>query len=177
MVIWLTGLPASGKTTLANLLIDYLRGKSITVEQLDGDTLRAKFPNTGFTKEERIQHVRRAGELAAKAEKKGAIVIASLISPYREARSYVRLHCSQFIEVYIKAALETCEARDPKQLYKKARSGKIKNFTGIDDPYEEPEKPEIVINTDHKTLEQSFNLLKEYVEGVLYQTTKKKIGL
>lgn len=167
MVFWLTGLSASGKTTLANFLSDHLRGKGFAVEQLDGDTLRAKFPNTGFTKEDRIQHVRRAGDLAVQSEKNGAIVIASLISPYREARSYVRSCCSHFVEVYVKASLETCEARDPKKLYKKARSGEIKNFTGIDDPYEEPENPEIVITTDDQTVEQSFDTLKKFAETVM----------
>lgn len=164
MVLWLTGLPASGKTALADRLYEYLSGKGLKVERLDGDTLRSMFPDTGFTKEERIRHVRRAGELAAKAEKEGAIVIASLISPYRETRSYVRSICSQFVEIYIKASLETCEKRDPKGLFKKAREGQIKNFTGVDDPYEEPEHPESVINTEHQTLDQSFALLKKCVD-------------
>ena len=173
MVFWLTGLPASGKTTLANLLTEYLRGKGFKVDCLDGDTLRSMFPNTGFSKEERIRHVRRAGEFAAKSEREEAIVVASLISPYRAARSYVRSLCSQFIEIYVKASLETCKARDPKGLYMKAGNGEIKGFTGIDDPYEEPEKPEIVINTDDQTLQQSFDLLKEYVDGRLFQVGKK----
>ena len=143
------------------------------MERLDGDILRTMFPDTGFTMEERIRHIRRAGELAAKYEKDGAIVIASLISPYREARSYVRSTCSQFIEVYVNATLETCEKRDPKGLYKKVRSGEIKHFTGIDDPYEEPEKPELVIETDHQSVERSFELLKKYVEGRLDHAGKK----
>jgi adenylylsulfate kinase len=164
MVLWLTGLPGSGKTALAEKLYEYLSGKGLKSVRLDGDVLRATFPETGFTRDERIRHVRRAGELAAKSEKEGAIVIASLISPYREARSYVRSICSQFVEIYVKASLATCEKRDPKGLFKKARQGKIKNFTGIDDPYEEPEKPDGVIPTDDMTLEQSFELLKEFVE-------------
>jgi len=172
MVLWLTGLSGSGKTALADLMYKYLSGKGLSVDRLDGDTLRSLFPNTGFSKEERNQHVRRAGELAAKFEKNGAIVIASLISPYRETRLYVRSICSQFIEIYVKASLETCEARDPKKLYKKARNGEIKNFTGIDDPYEEPEQPESIIVTDHQTLEQSFDILKKYVEQRLCQIGK-----
>ena len=164
MVLWLTGLPASGKTALANRMFEYLSGKTLKVERLDGDTLRALFPDTGFTKEERIKHVRRAGELAAKHEKEGAIVIASLISPYRETRSYVRSICSQFVEIYVKASLETCEKRDPKGLYKMARAGQIKNFTGIDDPYEPPESPDSVIPTDGLTLDQSFELLRKCVD-------------
>ncbi len=173
MVFWFTGLSASGKTTLANLLSDYLRDKGFKVERLDGDILRTAFPNTGFTKEERIFHIRRAGELAAKFEKEGNVVVVSLISPYREARSYVRSICSQFFEVYVKASLETCEKRDPKGLYKKARNGEIKNFTGIDDPYEEPDQPEYVVETDRRKIEQSFDLLKEYVKGSLNRAGQK----
>jgi adenylylsulfate kinase len=172
MVLWLTGLSGSGKTALADLLFKYLLGKGLNAGRLDGDTLRALFPDTGFSKEERDRHVRRAGELAAKLEEDGTIVIASLISPYRDSRSYVRSICSQFVEIYVKASLETCEARDPKELYRKAHNGEIKNFTGIDDPYEEPEQPESIIVTDHQTLEQSFDILKKYVEQRLCQIGK-----
>ena len=172
MVLWLTGLSGSGKTALADLLHKYLSGKGLNVDRLDGDMLRSLFPNTGFSKEERDRHVRRAGELAAKFEKDGTIVIASLISPYRDSRLYVRSICSQFVEIYVKASIETCEARDPKKLYKKARNGEIRNFTGIDDPYEEPEQPESIIETDHQTLEQSFDILKKLVELRLYQSEK-----
>ena len=164
MVLWLTGLPGSGKTALADKLHEYLSIKGLKVARLDGDTLRATFPETGYTREERIRHVRRAGELAAQSEKDGAIVVASLISPHREARSYVRSICRYFVEIYVKASLETCEKRDPKGLYKKARAGEIKNFTGIDDPYEPPESPDSVIPTDELTLEQSFELLRKCVE-------------
>ena len=167
MVFWLTGLSGSGKTALADQLSLFLTGKGYTVERLDGDALRSLFPHTGFTKEERDRHIRRAGELAAELEKKGAIVIASLISPYREARAFVRSRCEQFAEIYVQASLETCEARDPKNLYGKARAGEIKNFTGIDDPYEVPEHPDLVLTTDHQTVEQSFEVLKKFVEGSL----------
>jgi len=134
------------------------------VERLDGDTLRTMFPETGFSREERDKHVRRAGEYVAKFEKEGAIVVASFISPYRESRAYVRSICSYFIEVYVNASLATCEKRDPKGLYKKARAGVISNFTGIDDPYEAPESPDSIIPTDDLTLEQSFELLKKCVD-------------
>ena len=164
MVLWLTGLPGSGKTALADKLYEYLSGKGLNVARLDGDILRAAFPETGYTREERIRHVKRAGELAARSEKDGAIVIASLISPYREARSYVRSICANFVEIHVKASLATCEKRDPKGLYKKARAGEIKNFTGIDDPYEPPESPDSVIPTDGLTLDQSFELLRKCVE-------------
>lgn len=164
MVIWLTGLSGSGKTALADRLYEHLSSKGLKVTRLDGDILRARFPDIGFSKKERIGHVKRAGEIAAKSERDGVIVIAALISPYREARLYVRSICQYFIEVYVKASLATCAKRDPKGLYKMAREGQIRNFTGIDDPYEEPENPDSVIPTDDLTLEQSFELLKIFVE-------------
>ena len=172
MVFWLTGLPGSGKTALAERLSEYLRAKALRVVRLDGDTLRKMFPGTGYSREERDMHVRRAGELAAQLEKEGAIVVASLISPYREARAYVRSLCSGYIEVYVNASLETCEMRDPKGLYKKARSGEIKNFTGIDDPYEPPESPDSIIPTDGLSLEQSFELLRRCAETRLRNIVK-----
>lgn len=164
MVFWFTGLPGSGKTALADRLYDYLSAKGLKVARLDGDILRAAFPETGFTREERIRHVKRAGEIAARSEKEGAIVVASLISPHREARSFVRSICTYFVEIYVKASIETCEKRDPKGLYRKARAGEIKNFTGIDDPYEPPDSPDSVIPTDGLTLEQSFELLRKCVD-------------
>lgn len=173
MVFWLTGLPGSGKSALAEKLTDYLKTRSLRVERLDGDMLRGMFPGTGYSREERDRHVRRAGELAAQMEKDGAIVVASLISPYRDARAYVRTLCSYFVEVYVKASLETCEKRDPKGLYKKARAGEIRNFTGVDDPYEPPDSPDSIIPTDGLTLEQSFELLKNCADRRLKNIAKQ----
>lgn len=170
MVFWLTGLPASGKTALADRLTEYLKLKGLNVERLDGDALRAKFPQTGFSREDRNAHVRRAGILASQLEKSGSIVVVSLISPYREARTYARSICQNFIEVYVKASLATCESRDPKGLYRKARAGEIRNFTGIDDPYEPPESPDTIIPTDDLTLEESFDLLKRCADERLKNT-------
>ena len=124
-------------------------------ERLDGDVLRGVFPNTGFSKEARDEHIRRVGFMASRLEHHGVIVIASFISPYRQARQFVRDLCSNFIEVYVKASIDECTRRDVKGLYKKALAGEIKEFTGIDDPYEEPENPEIVVDTINK---QSMNL-------------------
>jgi len=173
MVYWLTGLPASGKTALGDCLFEYLKSKGLKAERLDGDALRTMFPETGFSREERDRHVRRAGEYAAKFEKEGAIVVASLISPYRESRNYVRSICTYFVEVFVKASLETCEKRDPKGLYKKARAGELKHFTGIDDPYEPPESPDSVIPTDDLTLQQSFELLKKCLDRRLKNIVKR----
>lgn len=167
MVIWLTGLPASGKSVLADKLYDYLSERGYRVERLDGDALRAAFPSTGFDREERMRHICRAGEMAAQYEREGAVVVASFISPYRESREYVRSICSHFVEIFVKASLEECERRDPKGLFKKARSGEIKNLTGLDDPYEEPEHFELVIDTEKHTIEQSFAQLKGFVDDLL----------
>ena len=164
-VLWFTGLSGAGKSTLAEKAYEYYKNKGCRVEQLDGDKVRAIFPDTGFSKEERDQHVKKVGFLASLLEKHEVIVISSFISPYREARSFVRNLCGNFIEVYVKASLEVCEERDVKGLYKKARSGEITNFTGIDDPYEVPENPEIVIETDRLSVEESFSLLQSKIEN------------
>ena len=147
-VIWITGLSAAGKTTIATALSEKLIALGQRVEHLDGDLIRKIFPGTGYSREERDRHVKRIGYLSAMLEKHDVFVVASFISPYREARAFVRSQCSNFIEVYVSTPLEECEKRDPKGLYKKARTGEISNFTGISDPYEVPENAEIVIKTE-----------------------------
>lgn len=169
VVLWFTGLSGAGKTTLANKVHEYLVEKDIKVERLDGDTVRSIFPQTGFTKEERDNHVNRIGFLASILERNGIIVVASFISPYRDSRDFVRGLCTNFVEVYVKASLATCECRDAKGLYKKAREGQIQNFTGISDPYEPPRNPEIVIETDHQSVEESFAVLKTYMDKHLME--------
>jgi len=139
----------------------------LPVQQLDGDILRSIFPKTGFSKEERIQHIKRAGYLASLLEKNNVFVIASFISPYEESRDFVRTMCDRFIEIYVDTSLETCEQRDPKNLYKKARAGEIKNFTGIDDPYETPSNPEMKIDTNNKTEKESFDTIKKTIDRYL----------
>ena len=162
-VIWLTGLPASGKSTIAEGVFKYLGANGIRVEHLDGDVVRKMFPKTGFSKEERDRHIRRVGYLAAMLEKHDVTVVASFISPYREAREFVRSQCKKFIEVYIATPLEVCEKRDPKGLYAKARRGEIKEFTGIDDPYEEPQLPDLRIDTTNQTVEESVQMVIDYI--------------
>ncbi len=163
MVIWLTGLSASGKTTIGGVLSENLKILGHRVEHLDGDIVRKMFPGTGFTREERDRHIKRIGYLSAMLEKHDVFVIASFISPYREARAFVRSLCNNFIEVYISTPLEECEKRDPKGLYKKARTGEITNFTGIDDPYEVPENPEIEIDTTGISVEDAVNRILAYI--------------
>ena len=162
-VIWFTGLSGAGKTTLAEKLAAYLKAKGEKCELLDGDTVRNIFPQTGFTKKERDEHVKRMGFLASMLERNGITVIASFISPYRESRDFVRKMCRNFVEVYVSTSLEVCEKRDVKGLYKKARRGEIKSFTGIDDPYEPPLHPEITINTAGETVEESLERLLKFL--------------
>ena len=162
-VIWFTGLSGAGKTTLAEKLAAYLKAKGEKCELLDGDTVRNIFPQTGFTKKDRDEHVKRMGFLASMLERNGVTVLASFISPYRDSRDLVRKMCRNFVEVYVSTSLEVCEKRDVKGLYKKARCGEITSFTGIDDPYEPPLHPEITINTAEETVEESLAKLIDYL--------------
>ncbi|MCK5012585.1 MAG: adenylyl-sulfate kinase [Candidatus Omnitrophica bacterium] len=166
-VIWFTGLSSSGKSTLANRTFEYLKKKDLPVQQLNGDILRSIFPKTGFSKEERMKHIKRAGYLASLLEKNNVFVIASFISPYQESRNSVRNMCGRFIEIHVDTSLETCEARDPKSLYKKARAGEIKNFTGIDDPYGIPQNPEMRVDTNNVTEEESFKQIRKSIDSYL----------
>jgi adenylylsulfate kinase len=163
-VIWLTGLSGSGKSTLGESLHKAMIKKGMKVEHLDGDVVRDVFPRTGFSKEERDRHIRRVGFLASMLEKNDVSVIASFIAPYKESREFVRNRCNNFIETHISTPLEVCEKRDPKGLYAKVRKGEISNFTGIDDPYEAPENPELKIDTTDMTVEQSVRLILDYLK-------------
>jgi len=163
-VLWFTGLSGSGKSTLADRTGELLAEKKLKLQRLDGDILRGLFPATGFTKHQRDDHIKRVGYMASVLEKHGVCVIASFISPYNEARSLVRGMCNNFIEVYVTCPLDECISRDVKGLYQKARAGEIQNFTGIDDPYEPPENPEIVIDTQKLSIEESVSVIMDYLE-------------
>lgn len=160
-VIWLTGLSGSGKSTIAEELYEKLKKKELKVEYLDGDRVRDIFPKTGFSKEERDRHIRRIGFLASMLEKNGVIVIAAFISPYEEARQFVRDLCCNFIEIHVSTPFAECKRRDIKGLYAKAEKGEIKNFTGVNDPYEEPLNPEFRIDTTNISV-------KEAVEKIIH---------
>jgi len=166
-VLWLTGLSGSGKSTLAERLCEELERLDKKVERLDGDVLRGVFPNTGFSKAARDEHIKRVGFMASRLEHHGIIVIASFISPYQTARDFVRDLCGNFVEIYVKASLDECKRRDVKGLYKKAMAGEIKEFTGVDDPYEEPKQPEIIVDTDHQRIEQSVSQIMDYLKPYL----------
>lgn len=165
-VVWFTGLSGSGKSTLAEALFKRLKDQNVKVEELDGDIIRNIFPKTGFSKEERNRHVRRVGFLASKLEENGVTVIASFISPYRESRDFVRSQCRNFVEVHVSTPLEVCEQRDVKGLYAKARAGEITQFTGIDDPYEEPLNPEIKIDTSKYSVDESVDIILKKMKKV-----------
>jgi adenylylsulfate kinase len=152
-VVWMTGLPGSGKTTLAVILEEILERDfdRYVVEVLDGDEFRKGISrDLGLSKEDREEHARRVSFVAKLLAKNGVIGVVALISPYRKSREDARevVGRDRFVEVYVKASLETCERRDPKGLYKKARSGEITNMTGIQDPYEEPLSPDITVETE-----------------------------
>ncbi|OHD63789.1 MAG: adenylyl-sulfate kinase [Spirochaetes bacterium RBG_13_51_14] len=166
-VLWFTGLSGSGKSTLADKLHSYLTTKGYRVARLDGDTVRSIFPETGFTRDERNSHIKRVGYLASILEKNGVIVLSSFVSPYIESRDFVRNLCHNFIEVYVATSLEECERRDVKGLYGKARAGQVKNFTGIDDPYEPPHRPELIINTKNRSIDESMDTVISYLRAYL----------
>lgn len=154
-VIWLTGLSGAGKSAIGEEVYKKIKAKGYKVEHLDGDKVRDIFPKTGFSKEERNRHIKRVGFLASMLEKNNVFVVASFISPYKESREFVRKLCSNYKEVHIATPLEVCEQRDVKGLYAKARAGEIKEFTGINDPYEEPENADIVVDTSNQSIEES----------------------
>ncbi|HDN95787.1 MAG: adenylyl-sulfate kinase [Thermoplasmata archaeon] len=170
VTVWFTGLPCSGKTTIAKELMRRLEEQGKDVELLDGDTVRDYIRNKDFSKEGRNKHLRYIALMAKLLSERGVIVLCSFVSPYRENRDFARSICNNFIEVYVKTPVEVCMQRDVKGMYKKALNGEIKGFTGVDDPYEEPENPEIIVETDKESVEESvqkvFDKLKElgYVE-------------
>jgi adenylylsulfate kinase len=155
VVLWFTGLSGSGKSTLADWSAKELTARGFRVERLDGDTIRNIFPSTGFSREERDSHIKRVGYLASKLEQNGVFVVASFVSPYRESRQFVRGLCKNFVEVHVATPLAVCEQRDVKGLYAKARRGELANFTGIDDPFEPPLDPEVVVDTSSLPIEQA----------------------
>lgn len=165
-VVWLTGLSSSGKTTISNELIKKLRDSNQQAMLLDGDEIREIFKNQGFSKEDRIKHNVEVAKMASFLINQGIIPIVSLISPHQEARDKARSICNnKFVEVFISTPLNVCEKRDVKGLYKKARLGEVKNFTGIhkSSPYEIPNNPEIVIDTTNRTVKSCVNDILKYL--------------
>lgn len=165
-VLWFTGLSGSGKSTIANALSHHLYRERISEYVLDGDNIRHGLNrNLGFSDEDRTENIRRIGEVAKLFVDSGTIVATAFISPFRKDRDAVRsmFEDGEFIEVHVHCPLAECERRDPKQLYAKARSGEIKDFTGIDSPYEEPDAPEITIRSDQLSVEEAVKEIKQYL--------------
>jgi adenylylsulfate kinase len=165
-VLWFTGLSGSGKSTLTVALEKELFERGIHTYRLDGDNIRHGLnKDLGFSPEDRTENIRRIGEVAKLMVDAGLITLTAFISPYQNDRNYVRslLEENEFIEVYVKCSLEICEKRDPKGLYKKARTGEIKQFTGIDAPYEEPVQPELIVDTEHQSLDKSVRQVIQYL--------------
>jgi bifunctional enzyme CysN/CysC len=168
IVIWFTGLSGSGKSTLAQSLERHLFHRGMHPYVLDGDNVRLGLnTNLGFSPNDRLENIRRVAEVAKLMADAGLIVISSFISPYRTDRARARKIALsgnvEFVEVFVDAPLATCEERDPKHLYKKARAGEIKEFTGIDAPYEVPETPELTIRTSDETVDESIGRLLDYL--------------
>ncbi len=154
-VVWLTGLPASGKTTIARALESELRGRGIPTEVLDGDEIRAAMsPELGFSQADRELHNRRVIYLAKLLSRNGVTTIVALISPYRAVRAVARHDLGRFVEVWVKCSLEECIRRDPKGHYKRALDGKLPQMTGVQAPYEPPEHPELILDTEQWPLER-----------------------
>jgi adenylylsulfate kinase len=167
VTLWLTGLSAAGKSTIACRVEELLLQRGKLAYRLDGDNIRHGLNrNLGFSADDRTENIRRIGEVAKLFTDAGVIVIASFISPYRQDRDAVRanLGSGDFVEVYVKVSVEAAAKRDPKGLYQKALAGQIKGFTGIDDPYEEPERPEMMIDTETLTAEQSATQIVAYLD-------------
>jgi len=158
VTVWFTGLPCSGKTTIANKLADILKNRGFRVERLDGDIIREELTSDlGFSRKDRDENIKRVTFVAKLLTRNDVIVLATFISPYRERRNKSRKEIDDFLEVYVKCPVEECIKRDVKGMYKKALEGKIKGFTGIDDPYEEPIEPDLILETNKEKVEESVD--------------------
>jgi len=170
-ILWFTGLSGSGKSTIANAVESALVAQGVHSYLLDGDNIRLGLNSgLGFSQSDRIENIRRIGEVSKLFVDAGVIVLTAFISPFHRERDMVRhlVEDGEFIEIFVDSSLEMCEKRDPKGLYKKARSGEIVEFTGISSPYEKPKKAEITIKNDEQTLEQSVELIIDYLKKCGY---------
>jgi len=177
-VIWITGLSASGKTTIAISLVEEFKKQNIQPELLDGDEIRDKLELHAFDEESRKKYNHTVGSMAAELERKGKIVIVSLISPYNDVRNAIRKICANFIEVYLSTSIATCMERDPKGLYRKALNGEIKDFTGVSAPYEIPQHPELILDTSCTDVDQCRNsIMKLYLSRVQTKSLRTKMTI
>ncbi|WP_152657828.1 adenylyl-sulfate kinase [Oceanobacillus sp. CFH 90083] len=170
-VVWFTGLSGSGKSTISVELEKELHHLGVRTYCLDGDNIRHGLnKDLGFRPDDRKENIRRIGEVSKLMVEAGLVVLAAFISPYRADRNEIRkrMDDGEFIEVFVNAKIETCESRDPKGLYKKARAGEVKEFTGIDAPYEAPLNPECIVNTDKQSVEESVQTIMSYLKAEGY---------
>ena len=166
---WFTGFPCSGKTTVADGVADVLRERGYRVERLDGDIVRKGLTSDlGFSKEDRDENIKRVTFVAKLLTRNGVAVLATFVSPYRERRRKTREEIGEFVEVYTRCPVEVCIERDIKGMYRRALAGEIKNFTGIDDPYEEPENPELILDTDKESIKESVQRVLDRLEELGY---------
>ncbi len=167
--IWFTGLSGSGKSTLSDIIEQRLKERGRNVEVLDGDIVRTHLSKgLGFSREDRDTNIKRIAFVCGLLTRNGVVCISAAIAPYSEAREWARKEIGSFVEVYVKCPLSVCRERDVKGLYKLVDEGKIKNFTGVDDPYEEPEHPDLVIETDKETIEESIARIFAKLEELGY---------
>lgn len=164
--VWLTGLPGAGKTTLARLLTTTLRQQELSVELLDGDELRRTLTkDLGFSRDDRLENIRRIASVAAGITQAGGIAVVAAIAPYAEARAAARRTIERYLEVYVRCPLAVCMQRDPKGLYAKAQRGEVVGLTGLSDPYEEPTHPDVIVDTDGVTPTQCVKAILVAVQG------------
>jgi len=169
--IWFTGLPCCGKTTIANQVAVLLKKKGYLVEQLDGDIIRQNFSSDlSFSKKDRDENIKRATFLAKMLSRNNVVVLASFVSPYRKQRRKARKEIKNFVEVFVRCPVKICMKRDVKGMYKKALEGKIQHFTGVDDPYEEPEHPELIVDTDIESLDESVEKVIKKIQELGFLT-------
>ena len=167
--LWFTGLSGSGKSVLADAVAEDLRKRGMKVERLDGDIVRKSLTkDLGFTEEDRNMNIERVTFVAKLLTRNGVAVLASFISPYNKIRAYSRKEIGDYILVYVKCSLEVCEERDPKGMYSKARAGQIKDFTGIDHPFEEPDSADIIVETDKQPIEESKGVILKALDKMGY---------
>ena len=168
-IVWLTGLSGAGKTTIANSLKDVISHRDLNVEVLDGDVVRTNLSQgLGFSKGDRDINIRRVGYVANLLSRNGVIVIVAAISPYRAVRDEVKANSHNFMEVYVNAPIEICELRDVKGLYAAARNGKLKGFTGVDDPYEVPLHPDVTCFSDRESVDDSVSKILTVLDTLVY---------
>ena len=167
--IWFTGLSGSGKSTLSEVIEHHLKARGRNVEILDGDVVRTHLSKgLGFSKEDRDTNIKRIAFVCGLLTRNDVACISAAISPYRETRAWARNHIGNFVEVYVKCPIDVCRQRDVKGLYKLADEGKIKGFTGVDDPYEEPDHPELIVETDKETVDESVARIFAKLEELGY---------